>query len=436
MLVLIIAPSFCLIISAPNQSTTGETMPSINSQRLLDDLKELRHFGACGNGVVRRSLSEVDLASRQWLIGKLGEAGLDAEIDGLGTVLGRSKNPGKALLIGSHTDTQPTGGWLDGAMGVIYGLEVARALRESDETKHLAVDVASWIDEEGTYVGLLGSLSFCGDLPEDAIEQGISDDGHRLTDALKEAGLSGRAVAGLERDRYVGYLEAHIEQGPYLEAEQKRIGVVTTIIGMRDYDVVFHGQQNHAGTTPMPLRKDAGTALIEFGHQFKKGFDKIKGERSVYTIGNVEFVPGAPSIIPGEARMILQFRDPEMSRIEALEAHLRELVAQFNQAGAVLVELSGRANDADAADMDEGLQEHIAAAARQHAPDDWIRMPSGAAHDAQVLAKHLPCAMLFVPSIGGISHDFSEDTEEDDIALGCQVLATAAASILQEVSSG
>ena len=138
-------------------------MPNINPDRLLSDLRELRQFGACGNGVVRQSLSPIDIASRRWLVQKLKEAGLEASIDGIGTVFGRSRAGGKALLIGSHTDTQPTGGWLDGAMGVIYGLEIARAFGETPQTRDLAVDVASWIDEEGTFASFVGSRSFVGE---------------------------------------------------------------------------------------------------------------------------------------------------------------------------------------------------------------------------------------------------------------------------------
>lgn len=407
-------------------------MPIIDTQRLIDDLKTLRSFGAKDQGVVRRSFSSIDMASRQWLVEKMTDAGLHARIDGVGNVIGQSSNSGKAMLIGSHTDTQPTGGWLDGAMGVIYGLEVARALRESDETKELAVDVASWIDEEGTYVGLLGSLSFCGDLPHDAIATGVDATGRTLTDALEQAGLTGRPVAKLDPERYVGYLEAHIEQGPYLEAQGKRIGIVTSIIGMRDFDLVFKGQQNHAGTTPMSLRRDAGAGLIKFAHTVTEGIRARAGERTVYTIGNVNFVPGAASIIPGEARMILQFRDPQESKLDELEFFVRELLDRFNNEEKVSVTMAGRANDAQSAAMDEGFQQHFSRAAQCHAPDNWVSMPSGAAHDAQVLAKHMRAGMLFVPSIGGISHDFAEDTSEEDIALGCQVMTSAVATILLE----
>ena len=406
-------------------------MPEINGARLLEDLHTLRSFGACGTGVVRPSLSETDLASRRWLCERLREAGLQASIDGVGTVFGRSAKPSKALLLGSHTDTQPTGGWLDGALGVMYALEVARTLAETAETSHLAVDVASWIDEEGTYVGLLGSRSFCDDMPAQLIVEGMNQDGHLLTDALTAAGLDGVPVVRMDPDRYLGYLEAHIEQGPQLEAEDKHIGVVTAIIGMRDYEITFVGQQNHAGTTPMALRKDAGAALIQFASRVQTEFPRVMRERTVFTIGQVSFEPGAPSIVPGKARMLLQFRDPDEAVLEELQSLTETLVDECRAAGVVGIEMTNRGNDCVAAHMNEGLQQHIAAAAERHAPGHWVFMPSGAAHDAQTIATRLPSAMLFIPSIGGISHDFTEDSRPEDIVLGCQVMASAATSILR-----
>ena len=154
-------------------------MPEINPDRLLADLRHLRTFGAEGNGVVRTSFSDVDMQAREWLRERMAEAGLAASIDGVGNVIGRSPNPGPALLVGSHSDTQPRGGWLDGALGVIYGLEVARALAESDQTRDLAVDAVSWIDEEGTYYGCLGSRSFCGVLDPDVEDEHSSAAGEQ-----------------------------------------------------------------------------------------------------------------------------------------------------------------------------------------------------------------------------------------------------------------
>src|SRR5262249_20570667 len=158
----------------------------------LDELKRLRSFGAHGTGVVRLALSPIDIESRRWLVERMGEAGLDARIDGIGTVFGRSRKPGKALLIGSHTDTQPTGGSLHDAMGVIYGLEVARALAESSDGRDLAIDVASWIDEEGTWASYLGSRSFCGEEVAEVVAAARNREGQPMSDALRAAGISDR----------------------------------------------------------------------------------------------------------------------------------------------------------------------------------------------------------------------------------------------------
>jgi len=408
-------------------------MLSIDGERLLADLRHLRSFGACGTGVVRQAFSPVDMDARRWLAARMAEAGLESTIDGVGNVFGRAPAPGPALLLlGSHTDTQPRGGWLDGAMGVIYGLEVARALRESPETRSLAVDVASWMDEEGTYFSMLGSRSFCGEVGAEQLERAADRHGRRLVDAIREAGLGEVPAVRLEPGRYLGYMEAHIEQGPVLEAEGKRLGVVVAIVGVRDFTVEFEGMPNHAGTTPMPLRRDAGAACIELAYRIQSEFRELAGPRTVWTIGDVRFDPGTESIIPGRAEMLVQFRDPEGERLDRLEAHLRRRVAEANERGPVRVTLRPADDPVRPTPMDETLQGHLAQAAEVHAPGAWIRMPSAAAHDAQIFGWHLPTAMLFVPSIGGISHDFAEDTREEDIVLGCQVFGDAVLSRLRE----
>lgn len=406
-------------------------MPKINAQRLLGDLDKLRSFGEFGNGVVRPSFSEVDMKSREWLVTKLTEANLEASIDGIGNVFGISKNPGPAILIGSHTDTQPTGGWLDGAMGVIYGLEISRAMQESSDTSRLAIDVASWIDEEATYVGFLGSRSFVNDLPQKIVDESVNERGYRLVDALRDYGLHDRERIHYREGRYLGYLEAHIEQGPYLEAENKQIGVVTSIIGMRDFDVNFIGQQNHAGTTPMHLRKDAGAAAIEFAHRVRHAFQRLAHERTVYTVGRIRFHPGAPSIVPGSADLILQFRDADDDLLDRMEECAENVLNEVAKDLGVTAEIKHRSNDAVSAQMDMEFQKHLSDSAERYANGKWMAMPSGAAHDAQVISKVMPAGMLFVPSINGISHDFCEDTSREDIVLGCQVLASACASLLQ-----
>ncbi|MFQ5786005.1 MAG: Zn-dependent hydrolase [Alphaproteobacteria bacterium] len=409
-------------------------MPEIDPDRLMTDLRTLRSFGACGTGVVRPSLSPIDMDARRWLAARMSEAGLEARIDGVGNVFGRSVNDGKALLLGSHSDTQPRGGWLDGAMGVIYALEVARAFGETPETREFAVDIASWVDEEGTYVSFLGSRSFCGDMTPETIAAATDHDGRRLADAIREGGIEGAPLARLEPGRHAAYLEAHIEQGPYLEEAGNRIGVVTAIVGMRNLDIVFAGEQNHAGTTPMARRKDAGVALIALAQRINETFPTVAGEHTVWTIGRVAFDPGAASIVPGRAEMHLQFRDQDEARLDALEAKARELIAAACAAGPVAVSIAPSNEAVQPTSMDAMLQEQIAAAAEAHAPGKWTAMPSAAGHDAMILAGVLPSAMLFVPSIGGVSHDFAEDTAEDDIVLGCRVFADAAASIVARIN--
>jgi N-carbamoyl-L-amino-acid hydrolase len=407
-------------------------MARINPDRLLADLDHLRSFGACGNGVVRPSLSAVDMRSRQWLAQRMREAGLDARIDGVGNVIGRSARPGPALLIGSHSDTQPRGGWLDGAMGVIYGLEIARALAENPDSAHLAVDPVAWVDEEGTFLGCLGSRAWCGVL-DPAHEAAASNaDGVTLPEALAAAGLSDVPRERMPPDRYLGYLEAHIEQGPYLEEAGLEVGVVTSIVGIRGLTVRFEGEQNHAGTTPMPRRKDAGVALFDYAVKIRERFQALAGERTVWTIGTATLDPGAPSIIPGRAQMLLQFRDADEARLDRMQAAAIALAEQTSAAGPVRVSATPARAPVVPTIMDADLQRHIAAAAERRVPGRWQHMPSAAGHDPMVIAHHLPCAMLFIPSINGISHDFAEDSKREDIVTGCEVLADAAESMLRE----
>ena len=406
-------------------------MPKINGERLLANLRRMAEFGRYQTGVHRPHLSPQDVESRHWLAGRMKEAGLEPVIDGIGNVFGRSHKSGPRLLMGSHTDTQPRGGWLDGVMGVIYGLEVARALAEDPDTRHLAVDVASWADEEGHWGGMLGSKSFVGGVSEQDIDNARHrDDGSRMRDALKAAGLDKAPRIELEDGRYRCYLEAHIEQGGLLEASAKRVGVVTAIVGIFQYRVVFSGIQNHAGTTPMPIRKDAGVAMMRLYNEVMETFPRLAAERSVWTVGKLAVEPGAPAIIPGRAEMILQFRDTDPAVLQRLEGALLEIVERHNARGPCSVECVNLSRTPPAP-MEERLLKALDEAAEAHAPGLHMRMPSGAGHDAQILARRLPAAMMFVPSIGGISHHFTENTEDADIVLGCQVFADAAARILK-----
>jgi N-carbamoyl-L-amino-acid hydrolase len=406
-------------------------MPKINGDRLLADLRRIADFGRYQTGVHRPHLSPQDVESRHWLASRMKEAGLDPVIDGVGTVLGRSRKSGPRILIGSHTDTQPRGGWLDGVMGVIYGLEVARALAEDPETADLAVDVASWADEEGHWGQMTGSRSFVGMLTEGDIDRARHrDEGTKMRDALKDAGLEGQPRERLVDGRYRGYLEAHIEQGGVLEATGKRIGIVTAIVGIYAYRLTFGGIQNHAGTTPMPIRKDAGVAMMRLYNEVMDTFPGIAGPRSVWTVGKLALEPGAPAIIPGRAEMILQFRDADKAVLDRFETTLLEMVAAHDRRGPCTVECVNLSRTLPTV-MNERFLDAIEEEAQAHAAGKHMRMPSGAGHDAQILGLKLPAAMMFVPSIGGVSHHFSENTDDADIVLGCQVFADATARILR-----
>jgi N-carbamoyl-L-amino-acid hydrolase len=292
--------------------------------RVLADLNALRALGAYKTGVHRPTFSEPHVHSLQWLVGKLPEAGLAGKIDGIGNVLGMSTKAGLRLLAGSHLESQNFAGWLDGPLGVIYALEAARVINPDPGIKG-AVEVASWCDEEGHFGHFLGSRSYVGDVTEHDIDAARDrTNGRAMREALQAAGLAGRPRKVVERGRHIGYLEAHIEQGRTLEGSKLSIGVVTSIVGIWQYQITFTGEQNHAGTTRMKDRRDAGLAAARLCVAIDDRFPKAAGPRTVWTAGRITLDPGAPSIIPGRAEMLFQVRDDDIAIVERLEALLRE----------------------------------------------------------------------------------------------------------------
>jgi beta-ureidopropionase / N-carbamoyl-L-amino-acid hydrolase len=292
-------------------------MPTINGQRVMTDLKGLAEFGRYKTGVHRPTYSPVDVESRHWLAGRFREAGLETVIDGIGNVIGRNPRARRRLLVGSHSESQPYGGWLDGALGVVYGLELARASAEDPDCAGLGIDVVAWADEEGHYGSYLGSRSFTDALGEDEIDAARSRDGTPLREALEGAGFAGRPRERVAPSRYVGYLEAHIEQGDTLDSSGLRIGIVETIVGIWNYRVSLIGEQNHAGTTRMVRRRDAGVAMVRLATRIHDRFPGIAGPHTVWTIGRMLLEPNAPSVIPGRAEMLVQFRDTALDRLTA-----------------------------------------------------------------------------------------------------------------------
>jgi len=403
-------------------------MLPIDPQRMLADLRALAEFGRLGTGVNRRSLTPEDLAARDWLLQRMRAAGLDARIDGIGSVAGRTPGSRRHILIGSHTDSVPKGGWLDGSMGVIFGLEIARAYMEGGHPNDLGVEVISFIDEEGRFAGLLGSAAFTGKVDESDIGKLRDESGESLESALQAAGYGGRELLRCEPGRHAAYLEAHIEQGPVLETSGKQIGLVTDIVGVSRCEVTFTGQADHAGTVPMRLRRDAAAALYAFADDFARFCREEGSDRTVWNLGIAAMDPGAYNVVTRQARLGVEYRDPSeavLGRIRQYIGDSAERVANRYRVSAEVMDGAGiRPNP-----MDESILRHLEQAAGDLDASS-MRMPSGAGHDATMLAPLIPSAMMFVPSIGGRSHDISEDTREEDIVLGLRVLARAVERII------
>jgi beta-ureidopropionase / N-carbamoyl-L-amino-acid hydrolase len=406
-------------------------MPTCDPARVLRDLKHLRSIGAYETGVHKPALSPEHVASIDYVRAELDKIGHRTVIDGIGNLLGYAPGSGRRLLAGSHLESQNHAGWLDGPLGVIYALEAARAVAADPALAGSGVDVAAWCDEEGHFGSFLGSRSAIGEVSEAEIDAARDrTTGTPMRDALKVAGYGGRSREVLDAKRYVGFFEAHIEQGDWLISHDLKIGVVTAIVGITQYRLTFAGQQNHAGTTRMAIRRDAGLAAAKLAVAIDDVFPKQCADRTVWTVGNIAFDPGAPSIIPGSAVMLFQIRDTDSAVHMRLDAELRRLVAEANARGPCKVDVEVLRQTTPAA-MSEDFQSAIEAAAQTRAPGKHVRIPSGAGHDAQILAGHMPSAMMFVPSIGGISHHWTENTSDADIALGAEVYVDAAARMLR-----
>jgi len=392
---------------------------SVDPARFLSDLHALRKYGEDYPGVRRRAFTEADLAARDWLAGRMSEAGLAPQFDPVGNLFGLVE--GRTLLLGSHSDTQPEGGWLDGALGVIMALEVARAAQEAGGPP---ISVVSFQDEEGRFGALTGSSIWSGKLSLEAADELVATDGTGFAEA--RATLGDRAQGFVDPARFSGFLEAHIEQGPVLDQAGEAIGVVTAIVGLRQVQVTVKGQQNHAGTTPMALRRDAFTAASRIATGLEDRFRNIVTPQTVWTIGHFRLGPNASSIVPGEAVFTIQWRDGDDDRLARMERVIFEMLDEVAAGTGCEITAERLRHDLLPQPMSDGMVEALAGAAETVAPGTWRKMPSGALHDASNVAALMPVGMLFVPSIGGISHSFDEDTAEDDLVTGLQVMAEAA----------
>lgn len=406
-------------------------MPEINPERVLDDLRALKSLAAYKTGVHRPTLSAEHIVSLQWLETELSAIGHETKIDGIANVFGFSPARGPKLLAGSHLESQNHAGWLDGPLGVVYALEAARAIHADPAFADCGVDVIACCDEEGHFGNFLGSRSAVGDV-DDATLDAARDrtSGKRLKDALAAYGFSGRPRHKIDPKRYVGFLEAHIEQGDWLVSNDLSIGVVTSIVGIRQYRISFEGFQNHAGTTRMAVRRDAGAALVRLAAEVDSTFPGLAAAYTVWTVGRIELTPGAPSIIPGFAEMILQMRDPENEVLDRLEASLTKMVEEANAKGPCRVRME-QVRRTEPAAMAPHFIDEVRAAAEDAVPGRHIDIPSTAGHDAMIFSRHMPSGMLFVPSIGGISHHWTENTSDPDIVMGARVYLDTVVRLLK-----
>ena len=391
---------------------------------LAADIEEAAQIGADDGGVSRFAWTPELQQANEWFIARLQKLGLEAELDPAGNVLGRwNAGEGKAVLLGSHLDTVPCGGRYDGALGVLAALDVVRTLKAEGIQPASPLWVVSFNDEEGSrfQTGMLGSRAFCGELDlDDWRSRGVDD-------AMAGAGFDFERLPEARGIDDVGaYVELHIEQGPVLEQSGEDLGIVTAITGLLGFRVRFLGAANHAGTTPMDGRRDAlagaSRVLLDLREE-ARGRDDMTSN-----VGKLDVEPGGFNVIPGLAEFTIDVRSPNAEGFERAEAFVRETVERIAAEEELGVEVSPTHRKPPVV-LDEGLQAALIEAAEAEGAS-FRRMPSGAGHDAMVLAHHVPSAMLFVPSRGGVSHSPDEYTPPELCELGARVLARAVRGLL------
>jgi N-carbamoyl-L-amino-acid hydrolase len=400
----------------------------INSDRLLEDLEELSAIGGLpSGGVDRLAWSDADLAGRRWYEQRIREAGLEARVDEALNVFGHlAGSAGPFLLTGSHLDSVPNGGRLDGAYGAVAALEVLRTLVESRDPIAERVGIVGFSDEEGVRfsIGLLGSLALVGELPLEQLRQACDLEGRPIDEVLNNAGahLERMPDARRQLSSIKGFLELHIEQGPRMEADGLDLAVVTGVVGVHRQEIRIRGMQNHAGTTPFRLRHDAGRAAARAAASLQEVVQRIDPD-AVANIGMMRFLPGGVNVIPGEATFTLEVRHLDEAVVQHVTAAFADrLEAICHQEGcSVEAELLSWVPPAP---MQHTQMAIIETACRELGVTPG-KLWSGAGHDAAVLSHHVPTGMLFVPSIGGISHAQQESTSARHLVLGARALLAA-----------
>jgi beta-ureidopropionase / N-carbamoyl-L-amino-acid hydrolase len=405
----------------------------VNGERLWASLMEMAQIGATPKGGVRRlALTEEDKQGRNLFAQWCRAAGLAVSVDAIGNLFARRPGTREAaapVLIGSHLDTQPEGGRFDGVYGVLAALEVVRALNDAGVETERPIEIVSWTNEEGARFtpAMLGSAVFTGVTPlGDALAKRDAQ-GIRLADALADTlAASGygddgskRAATGMPVD---SYFEAHIEQGPVLEANGTRIGVVTGGQAIRWLDVTVTGVAAHAGTTPMPYRKDACFASAQMATELERMVERY-APRGLATIGQMEVANGSRNTIAARLSFTVDLRHPEDAQLDAMERDLRAAFARIAQHRGVQVEIATYWTS-PATPFDASCVERVAEAVEALGYSNE-RIVSGAGHDAIHLARYCPTAMVFIPCVDGLSHNEAEDALPEDVTCGANVLLNA-----------
>ena len=399
-------------------------MIEIDPDRLWRSLMDLARIGATAKGGVRRlTLTDEDRQGRDLFVRWCGEAGMTVEVDGIGNIFGRrAGTDGGALPVamGSHLDSQPSGGKFDGAYGVMAGLEVVRTLNDLGVRTRAPIEVAAWTNEEGSRFvpTMMGSGVYAGVYALDYALAQADVDGVSVREALQRTGYAGAA-----RPHALGaYFEAHIEQGPVLEQTQTTIGVVLGALGQRWFDVAITGQDAHAGPTPMETRKDALLAaarlVLEVNRIATTFPDYARG-----TVGFLQVKPNSRNVVPGEVRMSVDMRNAKDATLSAMAAELERCVATVAADCRVDIKLEQVVYFPPcefAPDLVASVRAGSQALGYSHRD-----IVSGAAHDAVYMARIAPTAMVFVPCEGGISHNEFENARPEDLAAGCNVLLHA-----------
>lgn len=395
----------------------------MNGARLNDWLAQFDKIGRTAGGINRVAYSENDLAGRAFAQRLFRESGLTMHLDTLGNMLARVPGTQAGLapiLIGSHIDSVTDGGNFDGPVGSFAAIEVARTIREQGIVLRHPVDVVIWQNEEG---GTVGSKGFIGELTEADLAK-TARSGKTVREGI---GIVGGNVARIgeavkKRGDVACYIELHIEQGGLLERGRRDIGVVQGIVGLRWFEVTITGFANHAGATPMDQRQDAMLAAAKFTVAIN---DAIRSEsgRQVATVGRMNVTPNTTNVIPGQVVLTVDLRDLDLAKIDRFEARFKQLATDIGASTRTTFAFSVLTNSKPAL-SDERVMEWIEASAAS-LKASYNRMPSGAGHDAQELAHIAPMGMIFIPSVGGISHSPKEFSRAEDITRGADVLLNA-----------